>query len=295
MNELRIPFKGGEHFIKYPGSWDELTKDQLFFVCRNLDKITGSLRAIDQLNTGRLPVAAMIADEHLQALRIKVLLKLCGASRWPWSKTRKALLSLEIDEMADVLASINFILEPPQLSKCPAPVITVAGRRHYYPGELLKNITGGEFHFTDQYFFEFKGGNYYAGLSLIATIYRPQGKGDAHNPKSRLYCGDLREPFNRYSLESQVAKFEGLAPEKVKAIALWYESCRSTIVANHPRVFKKASKSEAQGTGNGWLSVFRSLGGNYLSIDAVAKTRLSLLLWELNNLIAESETKARKK
>lgn len=280
MNKLTIPYRGKFVRFDFAERWDEVPPSALPWLGKNLWPMAAAYRQLIACIQENKYLETIKQDVALQSMRIAVLKRLCGIGWWPFSRRNQAFYSMEVDEVADVLQTINFIFKRIEL-KQPFGSFRFWGYSYYGPQEKLANLTGAEFHFAEMAFTKAIQGDKHAVAELCAILYRPKGKGNKHNPNHFLYTGDVREPFNRFSLDKRAKHFLGLGDKVLYPALLWFAGCRAAIIENYPEIFSKGS---AEGNGNGWMDIFRALAKEPLHFEEIANKHLSFLLWELTKL-----------
>jgi hypothetical protein len=280
MNKLTVPYKGKFVRFDFASDWSEVPARALPWLGKNLWPMAVTYRHLLQCIAENKYLETIKVDTDLQTGRIAVLKQLCGIGWWPFSRRNRAFYSLEADEVADVLQHINFVFKRIDV-KQPFDEFDFLGYTYYGPKEKLANLSGAEFHFAEIAFTKALQGDEHAVAELAAILYRPRGKGQKHDPNNFAFTGDVREPFNRFSLDKRAKHFLALSDKKKYPILLWFAGCRAAIIENYPEIF---SKGTAEGNGNGWMDIFRALAKEPLHFEAIAEKHLSFLLWELTKI-----------
>lgn len=293
MNTVSIPFGNRVSYFHWPSSWDEIPPKNLRAL---LPIIKEELAAYShyQKDEDKEPV-----DLILQELRIKMLWKLLDLRWYQWRKKR-AFLSLFADELSDLLNTTDFLLEKPQRNKPPFEVLIVGRLKLIPPGHALRNLSAEEFHFLGLHLKKLSDLKHQnlnekdlalerAALQneIVYALYRPKGKTPEHIPGHDKFCGDERMPFNRHNWETKARLVADVPTWKKELIIWWFSQILLRIQDSHPLIFSKKGKSMANRYG--WLPVFRQLAKNPLQTQKIGGLKLSYLLYELNQLIEESD------
>lgn len=277
---LHVPYKRLNVKFNIPQDWNELTARQMAWVNKRRYKWAELFELVKESGENADPSTLLHLDNSIQKLNIEVLTYLSGASFSKLGLRSLAWASLYPDETAWLFPDIQYLFKSNLRTTAPFPYVRVFGRKWVPAADALNNVTALEFHFADLCFNQYKKGVPMALENLCAILYRPKGSGEVHKDGHRLFCGDIREPFNNNSIEAFGRKLRLVPRWRLEAIAMWYEGCRTRIVENNKDIFNSSSES----SGMGWLPVFRALAGGVTSIEDVGKQRMSLLLYELNEL-----------
>jgi hypothetical protein len=293
MNKLTIPYKGRFYRFDFAGSWHEVPAHVLPWLGKHIWPMIDTYRELVEVSKANPPrdLELLLLDGRLQEHRIELLRRMCGVGRWPFSKKNKAFYSMLPDEVADVLATLNFIFKKIELQQ-PFAHFGFWGYRYYGPRPGLENLSGAEFHFAELVFAKALTGDAKALAELVAILYRPKGQGPKHNPESDDYCGDVRVPFNRFAVDARAKHFLALADKVKYPLLLWYAGQRARIMEGYPEVFSGSATEQA--INEGWLPIFRALAKDPLNFDVVAEKPLTFILWELTKLHQEAEVQRRK-
>jgi hypothetical protein len=293
MNTLRIPYHGKDSHFQFASTWDEIKPKTL----HKLLPLIAEAQLVFRIYQDSTDKEA--ADLRLQELRIKIVWLLLDLPWYAFFKKR-AFLSLFADELSDILDACDFLLEQPLRNTPPFSEIKVGRLRLIPPGDALQNLSAEEFHFL---------GNHLKKLSelknsiasqkqkvleraalqneIAYALYRPKGKQPEQIKDKEEFSGDERIRFNRHNWEIKARIFQNVAPWKKELIIWWYSQLLLRIQASHPLIFTK--KAESQANRYGWLPVFRQLAKNPLQTEKIGSLKLSYLLYELNQLIEESD------
>ena len=293
MNTVSIPFLKRVFYFQWPSIWDEIPAKTLKALLPIIKEVQAALLIYQEA------VEKEPADLILQELRIKMLWKLLDLSWYHWLKKR-AFLSLYADELSDILNTTDFLIESPLRNAPPFEKIKVGRLTLIPPCKALQNLSAEEFHFL---------GLHLKKLSelkqesitpkeralkrtalqneIVYALYRPQGKKPNYHSENEDYSGDERIRFNRHNWEVKSRLVADIPLWKKELIIWWYSHMLLRIQDAHPLIFTK--KTERSANRYGWLPVFRQLAKNPLQTEKIGSLKLSYLLYELNELIDESE------
>lgn len=293
MNTAIIPFRRGSFLLSWPSTWDEIPA-KILRALLPLIKETQATFLLFQETQDSEP-----ADLALQELRIKMLWKLLDM-RWHHWRKKRAFLTLFADELSDLLNTTDFLLERPQRNKPPFAEFKLGRQTFLSPGHALQNLTAEEFHFLSLHLKKLSDlkdsslSDQAKALEksalqneIVYALYRPRGKKPAHRPSHEDFVGDERIPFNRHNWEEKARILNNLPTWKKELIIWWFSQMLLRIQEAHPLIFSKKGKSMANHYG--WLPVFRQLAKNPLQTQKIGGLKLSYLLYELNQLIEESD------
>lgn len=293
MNVATIPYNSKAYSFAWPSNWDEIQPHTLHVL---LPIIKEAQAALILFQESKDPEPADLA---LQELRIKMLWKLIDLRWYDWCKKR-AFLSLYADELSDLLNTTDFLLERPQRNKPPFEFLAVGRQKLIPPGHALQNLSAEEFHFLglhlkklselkDRKLNEKDLALERAALQneIVYALYRPKGKIPEHIPGHHNFCGDERIRFNRYNWETKARLVADVPTWKKELIIWWFSQMLLRIQEAHPLIFSK--KKEGLANRYGWLPVFRQLAKNPLQTEKIGSLKLSYLLYELNQIIEESD------
>ena len=149
-------------------------------------------------------------------------------------------------------------------------------------------ITGLEYQYATLHYQQYHAHRKDQDLhTLLAVLYRPSDLANSHNPRHPQFSGDQRRNFNPANLERDAARMASLS-KALQSTILFYFSCSlQAVTESHPRIFTTKSDSKAKRLG--WIPVFRSLAQNKLELEKVWNLRMSRLLFEINQVIAETD------
>jgi len=293
MNTVSIPYLKRVFYFQWPSTWDEIPAKTLKALLPTIKQVQAAF-LIYQEAQDKEP-----ADHMLQELRIKMLWKLLDLRWYHWLKKR-AFLSLYADELSDILNTTDFLIERPNRNAPPFAQIKVGRHTLISPGHALQNLSAEEFHFLGLHLkklsdLEKESISQKARIlkkvalqnEIVYALYRPRGKKPNYQPKHEEYNGDERIRFNRHNWEVKSRIVANVPPWKKELIIWWYSQMLLRIQDAHPLIFSK--KAEGKANRYGWLPVFRQLAKNPLQTEKIGSLKLSYLLYELNQLLEESD------
>lgn len=200
--------------------------------------------------------------------------------------------------LQDLLLLTEFAFEPSNLTISPFPFIKINGlfkRPLILFGPVDKKIL------TYMDFLEWiKSETYYRQYlsnyknekkrlesldQLVAVLYRPKGKNEK---------GDLREPYNDYSVEKRAKDIARVSPYIKYAIFYHFVAHREIWSKNFPHVYTKSDQAHDDNAKvvSGDIDLFKimlKLAGSSKDMKALGKTEAAVVLLELNQKIEESK------
>lgn len=279
------------HTADIPQSWNDLTPTQ----------------AMTVLELFQLPHATLTEK------RISILSYLLGweDSVWQaWEDDRKEEYgddwkSIHAAELSEMLLTIGWLLEQqldkagqftgnwqlsPKLTKNPIPKIILPpghvqthGRASLLPPtDELQNLTGEELaHTFDAYEAYTQNPTDQTADRLIAILYRP-AKAATEELEQENYYGDRRRPLNLHNIDDRSNQISKVLTRMTRNIILfWFLSCRMQIVNTWPIIFQKADEHRKEDNKFGWWGIYRSITGDVLKVDDLAKKPYTDLFVEL--------------
>lgn len=281
MHEILVQQLGEKprHFdFSIPSNWEEMDKKKLLAIAP----------LIMRWMHIRLQETENVEEQHLKliAIQIECFKKLAGIPDKASDKRQKCFAQFSDQDIEDVLPLLDWLMQP-GLTTSLIPFFRLGIHRFYAPDHFMKNITGGEFHFCESFYQQYLQQNDPEAIhQLIAVLYRPKGKGAAHNPQHKNFKGDPRIKLN--PIEKRAAQFQKLDEATKAAILIWYQGCRQHIIDTHPQLFKKED-----GTASGsWMDVFDSLSDNLVNFNTIADQPLSMILYKMTRLQEQAEKKS---
>jgi len=266
MNNVRLKYKRGPFWriidVLYPGSWDELTREQFVDIISVIQK-----------------------DYITESDNIFIINSILGMKKLP-------LFNFP-DRLNDLNRFIFEIKEP--FSKVFIRDIFATRIKLYGPQDEFNNVKIGEFSFSDTYFLRYIKHHQPADLNrMIAVLYRPEGK--FFQEDSPEYTGDIREKFNENIIEYRARLVDYIPRREKQAILFNYRIIRKWIESKYPHVFPQNGDEQAmtiklgKSDEPGWDKFLRSLcNGDITKLDLVADQYLHNVLAEANDAILESK------
>ena len=246
--------------VNIPSEWNELSREQLLFVCTKLnayqtadDALKAELKSAIAFHFINLPIAER--TEYV-AEQLRTLL----------------------------LPAIDFLFEPSQLTKQLLPRIKI--RKHisaiflYAPADNFNNLTFEEFDDAEFWLEQMKAENKTEeALNMFcAILYR----------EHKETKGDTRAPYSAHDNEARAKWFAWCEPEVRLAILLWYTGCRAQLVNNFEDLFNAAPAENS--TPGGWTIIAHSLAGPVLgTIDDVLKRPVRQVFTEMQRLFKNAK------
>ena len=194
----------------------------------------------------------------------------------------------------NVLDYCDFMLnmEHP-FKKVMIPQLVISNKLHFAPEDGFTNVKLGEWVFMDSAFIDYtKTKDEYAANMVIACMYREFPGTDEHNPKHKLYKGDVREPFNDNTISQRALKLFKLDIDTRNAIIFNYRIIRKSIEEQYPNLFPAFKPMSriilGRESNHGWAKFMRNLcNGDLTKLDLIADTYLHNALQEAEDAIVE--------
>lgn len=150
-----------------------------------------------------------------------------------WFAVSRALKEIHPKEF---LPWTNFLYEHCDRTKF-LPAFKVKGHWYHPPAQRLRNVTIGEFAFTDAAWYQWHTTQKVIWLNVMcAAVYREE----SGNPTQI----DNRIPFVKQAVDARADKFSKVPLKKKLAIASCFEGCRNHIAKTYPAIFPKPHKEE---------------------------------------------------
>jgi hypothetical protein len=210
-----------------PRSWNDLTRDQILFICNLFTK--GK-----EENNFLAHVAMKVFDlkllKVLQARGEKYFLFLHGRSR----------IILSPEQIASLGRKLSWLKEPSDLTRQKLPEIRIGFRKYYGPEDKLFNLTFAEYQTAENYYLAYNKlrDDQYLDM-LVATLYRPQVKNFRKIRNTPAFKGDRREDFNDYLVDARAKKFKRLDKAKKFTIYQYFMGCMASLQKTYPLVFQE--------------------------------------------------------
>ena len=237
-----------------PTSWNEITGKQL-------------VKVMDLLSKEVYPQEAML-----------YLLKILTGIRW-W---RFFLSSPTV--FYEFFYLTEFLLKENTLTKNVLPKY----KGFIGPSDDFENLLMCEFAYTEDYFLRWREDESNIQLlnELVAVLYRKKKSG---YDEKKNEDGDAREPFNEYLCKYYASAVIYHWPLAVKkAIAHWYDGCRTKMMQDFPSVFSGGGGEPAK---YGLLSIMRSVAekGVHGKFKDVEGLHVRMVMVELDEMMTEVE------
>lgn len=249
----------GQITVPMPDSWEELNASQLIEICHALYTVR------DVYKRNSLIAKALIG---------KAIQKI----------TPEAII-------VEVFPLIEWTKEAPTLTQQLIPTIKAGRSKLYGPASAFENMRMLEFEFAERYLFLFLQNRDIQDLwTLVAILYR-KGRW-LYNPLKNKK-GDIRVPFNNYSLTYQASKLQRkLQPAVAYAILQWYKGCRLHLMSLYPVIFQ--SNDSSKGSEDRLPTLFpimRKIAekGTYGVFEDVEQMEIHTFLMETEESIKEAE------
>ncbi|MDJ1472833.1 hypothetical protein [Xanthocytophaga flava] len=150
------------------------------------------------------------------------------------------------------------------------------------PSDGLKNIIYDELIFADGLFQQYFQSKKIEDLNkFVSVLYRP---GRTDNKET----GDLREEFNKHTIEKRAEIVARLPIAYKLAIFFFYQGCRKTFIARYPDLFE-GGESEAKPV-NTWLEMARHIPNDkFGTIEHIMTLNAPFVLMHLNGTIKDAK------
>lgn len=240
MEKLTITGADQEWVADVPQSWDEVPLN----IYPNLA----------QLYLKELP--RMTVSDKL----VRVLYLLA------WS-AKDGIDRFDLPHLQQAFKLVEWVFNKVEISINILPEFTHNDIRYLGPDPLLGNMRFGEFVMAETYFLQYWEYKRPETLNkLISVLYRPEGKGAAHEIGNVEYCGDLREKFNSNLTEFRAEELKDLDLSIKDGIYLYYLASRWKAFDSYPHIFPKKKNQKIdtpkqKAPRYGWLGTFDDLVG----------------------------------
>jgi hypothetical protein len=252
-----------------PGTWNELTTDQIFDYVRILNSSLTKYQSF-------IALVLMLLNAKKKPVLVRAMLS--GLSR------------------ADIMSfkPLTEFLKDLTLTKNPLPYIRIGLTKYIGVSDELKNIAFWEFVKADLHFQNYHKTNKIEHLNkLVAVLYRKRDK--TMTPESPDYKGDLRQPYNDHNVAEREALFSKIPFEKKFAVYLFYAGCRRKIVETYPNIFPAGTPKKG-GRKRIWANVVKELAqGKITEFEDINRELLSTVFFSWNEDIQDAIEKKNKK
>ncbi|HRN80168.1 MAG TPA: hypothetical protein PKY29_04380 [Ferruginibacter sp.] len=193
---------GANVTFPFPGNWNELTPTELEIIARE------QTTERDHPAENKAALLIQIIQERTRHLKKQM--------PFNWVKT----LSKD-DAATQGFDAIQFLYVENTRTVNPYPTLKISGEEFVGPEDDFDKLLCGEFEDTEVFFGLFQMESDSNHLAKIASIlWRPAGEG-----------------YNKELIESRLALFQKLPPEKLLAIYIWYNGCRLKLRQLYPYVY----------------------------------------------------------
>ncbi|RYZ62350.1 MAG: hypothetical protein EOO14_02530 [Chitinophagaceae bacterium] len=235
-----------------PTTWNELTAKQVVKVVDLLSRETD------------------VHEGYLRLLKI-----LTGMSWWRFINTKA-------ERFADFFYLVEFLVKENTLTKNLLPKY----RGFVGAADDFENLLMCEFAYTEDFFLRWKEDETNETLlnQLVAVLYRKPKR--FYNERTNK-DGDARQPFNEYLSRYHAGAAIGSWPLKTKrAIAVWYDGCRTKMMKDFPNVFNGSGGEPAK---YGLVSIMRNVAekGVHGNFKEVEKLHVRMVMLELDEMMTE--------
>lgn len=278
MLTIELLINGKSVITKVPSNWDECTTKQaeIFFtyVYPNFHQIfeygENGLPKIKNFDEYR--AAANILLFHLLNIRKS---KFCRISRIERDRLIFEEKLIDFFFISKYLNNLAWRVKPGLFSK-----------RLFGPRNNFEQVTFEEFGFAQNYYKAHYIGEKKA-LDLFCSLFYRPAKPD-YNPNSPLTDGDIREPFNRFTVEKRVKKVAKI-PLWVKfSLLTWFDDCLNALAIANPECFTKKTENYNDSTFS-FYDLALSLGDGNSGAKDILKENVKLVFKDLRRRTVESK------
>jgi hypothetical protein len=264
FGKLRWQPKPKKLKVQAASSWNELTEKQLKRVAKLL-----------------------FSDKSYHSYLIRQMMVMTGLKR-------RHVISFTPEQLTQLNHLFDFLLEENNLTRqlIPSFSIGLLRRKLYGPGDGLASVNANEFMEADDYYMEFEKTKDIKQIDkLIACLYRPKNK--EVNVKSEAFAGDVRLPFNPYTVERRAKKIAWLDSSTKLGILLWYKGCRGAWEAFFDKIF--SGETQESVLNYGWPETIIKLSGDtFGDLEATGKQPMFNILLKMQIDMKDYEEMQRK-
>lgn len=135
--------------------------------------------------------------------------------------------------------------------------------KYFGPKDYLDDMTTEEFVAADHHFHQYlKTTDEHHLNCLVAVMYRLPGEEEEHNPNSRKFRGDLREPFNDATVEKRANLMKKISETRRLVVLSFYRSCRQIWEQQFDHVFTKESEEMVKSRDYGWFEALKAVSAD---------------------------------
>lgn len=269
----------GKYSFQIPGSWNELTSQQLLLLAKTFNSST---------ELEELKVKLLFYFSGIRVMQKPIVL--VDNEPHCWLQYKKTRLIVSAHSLSFVSAPFlkffreekeGYIIDP-LLTRQLIPSLRISRFATVYgPADGLSNITFNEFIHAETAYSDYLKYNDEKYLDkLIGILYRaPGGKNS----------GDVRKPFDDYLVDEYAKKVQHIDPAIKKAIRWYYEGSKVHIAGLFPNVFRKGSGGKQTDVFKSFLDIADELSGNNpAENERTLNTQLYTVLNSLNQRIEKT-------
>jgi len=262
--------------FEMPESWNELSADAVLYIAKSIDHWKASIKYNIDLGKAKCLTLFAILGLTPEALRDKNKKLLYDA-----------ILISDDEVRGQLMGALNFIFDEDakiELTKNLFPELKVGENTFVGPVDGLDNICFGEFVACEQFYEAYTTTKNIEYLRmLVATLYRFANTD--FDPLAADTTGDERERFNTNNIKARTKLFMRCGIEYLKAVELFYVSCRNKIVDANPNIFEGGSGSDK----SSWSAVLLNLARVKGIDDELLEQKLfSTVLMDLEEIKKEN-------
>jgi len=254
MNTIQI----GDHTRHSPAEWNELSVELLLRIAPEVMSMYAYLHQV------KIPA---LQKERKARTEITLLKHLLGK---PW---RFLINKLDAEQVAELRSLAEPFINKITLSDTIIKEFKHRGTVYHGPGDMMAQVSVDEYGYADTYFRKWLLTQNEVYLnSLIACLYRPKRKN--YQPLSPTFKGDIREDFNRYTIEARARALKDISKAIKAALLLQFWGAREWMANAYPAVFTK--KKRGSGRSFGWGGFLIELSGQ--QFGDVYQTRKAMVI-----------------
>lgn len=302
MHELTI----NKQTYYFPQRWDELTAQQLIYICR---------LTFDKSNLAEVKLKLLLYFTGLKVYYRKQRI-MQGIEHYLIGSSKEHAWWISCHDIIFACKGLDFLFKEIKNKKgeyichdLDSRLVTnllpsielphsflfmaLSGVKLHGPASGLTNLIFEEYIQAETNLVRFRETGKQEYLhKFIAILYRPVKS--KREQQSITYDGDIRLRFNDSAIDSRARQIEKLAPEIKKAILLWYDGCKYFITKQFPNLFKPPTEEETSEPGDTFRN-FMKLVDNMADSDVTKKPtiRQSYLMDVLESL-EQTSIKAQK-
>lgn len=271
MLTLELLIKGKSVITRVPDNWGEcsLKQAEVFFtyVYPNFQNI------FEYGETGMLKIKNF--DEYRAAANILLfhLLNISKPKFWRINRVERDRLIFE-EKLIDFFFTTKYMNN--LAWKVKPGLFSI---RLYGPKNNFEQVTYEEFGFAQNYYKAHYLGEKSALDLFCAIFFRPAKA--KYNPDAANTDGDIREAFNRYTVENRVKKVANL-PLWVKfSLLTWFDDCLNALAKANPECFTLRTENHNNSTFS-FYDLALSLGDGNKGASEILKENVKLVFKDLH-------------